>query len=289
MVKHNRTTYAEVKQACIDERFFAYNDWRDKLFVPPSFFLVWLFVKLNWSGNAVSWLSGCVTILGGILLTSRNHFLVLLGSLSYILFYYLDYVDGGVARYRKTSGIGGQYTDWIMHVISSVSISSGIFVGAFASTGSYWLVPFGLLYILASILQWDRFSMGWWSICMYRQQHQCKGIACEFTGKDAATSVKHKTRSYFFWKLIRIASTLLFHENYMIFHLPLLAVFAVVVPGHLPDFRIVLTVLGGSMYFLFVIHEIVQISSNRRLDAAYNRLFDIADKPDLPDDHFIRS
>src|SRR3990170_4417554 len=122
--------FAEVKRKCAEGRFFPYDDWRDKLFVPPSIVLVWIFVNLGWSGNAVSWLSGVVTIIGGVLLASSDTFLVVAGACSFMLFYLLDYVDGGVARFRNEGGIEGQYVDWLMHSISALSISLGIFIGA---------------------------------------------------------------------------------------------------------------------------------------------------------------
>lgn len=164
-------TLADVRNKCTEGRFFPYDNWRDKLFVPPSIFLIWVFVNLGWSGNAVSWLSGVVAILGGMLLASNDKLLIVVGAFSYMLFYLLDYVDGGVARFRNEGGIEGQYIDWIMHSISALSISLGIFIGALINTNAVWLLPFGFLLVLSSTLQLDRFSLGWWTICMYRQQN----------------------------------------------------------------------------------------------------------------------
>jgi len=278
----------DVRHKCIEGRFFPYDDWRDKLFVSPSIFLVWIFVNLGWSGNAVSWLSGVVTIFGGMLIATNNKILILIGACSYMLFYLLDYVDGGVARYRNASGIAGQYVDWIMHAASAISISTGIFIGALNDTHMSWIMPFGLLFILTSSLQLDRFSLGWWAICMYRQQNKRDNkLASEICNVFVDDESKKKSKSNF-WRSMKIISTVTFHENYAIFVLPIFAILNILLPSDkFPDFRVVLTVIGGTIYFLHVVHEIVSISSENKIAAAYNKLFHSAEKPNLPADHFF--
>ena len=93
-----KVTYKDVKYKCTEERFFPYDNWRDKLFAPPSIFFVWLFVRLNISGNVVSLISGLVAVFGGVLLSTQNNLLILIGSFCYGAYYLLDYVDGGVSR-----------------------------------------------------------------------------------------------------------------------------------------------------------------------------------------------
>ncbi len=274
----------EVKDKCRTGRFFAYDNWRDKLLVPPSIFFVWLFVNLGWSGNAVSWLSGAVAISGGILLAANDQFLVLIGTCSYIIFYFLDYVDGGVARFKNEGGIEGQYIDWIMHAVSAVALSAGIFVGALNHSGApFWLVPFGILFILASVLQLDRFALGWWAICMYRQQNR----ANDRTGPATEAKTDERDGSLL-WKGIRAVATVLFHENYAIYVWPALAIINIIFAGAgLPDFRLGLTLLGGTVYFANVVREIDLVSRRKKLGWAYNKLFLSVDKPVLPAEHFF--
>ena len=85
-------------------KVFSYDDWRDKIFVPPSIFLTWLFVNLRISANIVS-ISGVFAVTGGIMLTSENKYIALIGSFGYMVYYLLDYVDGGVARYNGNIGV----------------------------------------------------------------------------------------------------------------------------------------------------------------------------------------
>ena len=205
-----------------------------------------------------------------------------------MLFYLLDYADGGVARYRKEAGIYGQYTDWIMHSISAISISTGIFAGAINQTHDIWLIPLGVLFILASSLQLDRYSLGWWSICMQKQYNTSLNKV-EFEGGFSTESAEVDTKGNRFWLGVKILSNAIFHENYAIFVFPLLALLNLLFPGSaVPDFRVLLVVLGGTVYFSFVVHDILLIGSAKKLDKAYAKLFYSTKRPRLPAEHFFK-
>ena len=148
-----------------DLRFYKYEDFRDKIFLILANPLAYFFYKLRIKADTISLLSGFIAILGGILLTSQNKIIIFLGSLCFPIFYLLDYVDGLVARLNKKSSVGGQYLDLIIHQIVGISISFGIFVGALKGEGEY-MIPFGILSLIASSFFLSRFSIGWFSIIM---------------------------------------------------------------------------------------------------------------------------
>ena len=156
-------TIDEIKKKCSDERYFAYDSLQDRLFVPVAMYLVWLFVRIGVSGNAVSWLSALAAVLGAFLLTSSDSSVVLIGSFGYILWCLLDYVDGAVARFNGKGSVAGQYIDWIMHVIAHIAIIAGIAIGAMNSVGP-WIYPFAILGIVAAGLAYAKFSMAWFTI-----------------------------------------------------------------------------------------------------------------------------
>ena len=275
----------KVKRKCAEGRFFKYQGFNDSVLVPPSIIFVWLFTNLGMSGNAVSWISGAVAILGGVFLASTDNFLILLGSFSYVLYHILDYADGGVARLRKESGMSGQYIDWIMHVISSVAISSGIFIGALRISEGFWLIPFGILFIVASALQFSFMALGWWSICMYYQQNKVNGNS-QLIKKEYPDA---KKRSWFD-KSIQYSSTILFHVNYAEFLYPLFALLQIYLSQvniSFPDFRIILTIFGGTVYFGHNVNETIKIARYKKLEQAYSKLFNSQQMPDLPADHFF--
>ncbi|MDB4013444.1 CDP-alcohol phosphatidyltransferase family protein [Flavobacteriaceae bacterium] len=275
-----KVTYQQVKDKCTKGRFFAYDSIHDKIFVPPSIFLVWLFLRLGFSGNGVSVLSGFLAIIGGVLIASNDPLFIFIGSFGYMAFYLLDYVDGGVARFNDKSGAGGQYMDWIMHVVSCVSIMTGLFIGAFSNTG-LWLIPFGVLAVVASALSFDRYSFAWFAICMHRQQLTSKG-----TANKPLKEVKNiKKKSLFFRALLKICG-LIFHENYLIFSLPIVAFLNFYIFDFL-DLRVVFIILGGVLYFPIMLYDVWRLASSGIVDVAYNKLFFSKEKPKLPDDHFL--
>lgn len=276
----SRASFAEVRQRCAQGRFFPYDDWRDRLFVPPAIVLVWVFVRVGASGSFVSWLSGAIAVVGGIGLSQTNPMWVFVGSFGYLMFYLLDYVDGGVARYRGEAGMGGQYLDWVIHVIAAVATMAGLAGGALQSAG-FWIFPFCILALIASALTTARFSMGWFAICMERQQRRAKG------GDLAATRPLRIRPLSLPYKLIRRVATMLFHENYAIFLLPALATIHLLAPQGLPDFRTVLVLVGGTVYVYVMVAEVQRLVTERRIDEGYHKLFDTMNQPKLPEDHFF--
>jgi phosphatidylglycerophosphate synthase len=278
-----KLTYQEVRVTCNLGRFFSYDNWRDRLFVPPAIFLVWIFYRLRMSGNLVSYLSGFAALLGGMLLAANDSSLILIGSFGYMLFYFLDYVDGGVARLNKKSGIGGQYVDWVMHVLASVGTACGLAIGAYAVAGNA-MIPFGVLFVVAAALNLDRYSFAWFSICMYRQQRAVKGE--QDLRYDAG--FRPFKRNSLMNRMFNGASILLFHENNAIFLLPLLALLNLYIEKPILDFRVWLTVLGSVIFLPATLIDIWELAENGRIDQSYEELFSDSHVPVLPEEHFFQ-
>jgi len=272
--------YKDVKNKCTEGRFFSYDDWRDKLFVPPSIILVWVFLNLRLSGNFVSILSGLLAIFCGVLIATNDPILILTGSFGYVVFYLLDYVDGGVARFNGSAGIGGQYVDWIMHNIVTIGMTTGIFIGSLHTTDS-WIIPLGILCVVSSALTYDKYSFAWFAISMYYQQNKSKGK------HEEKIEIKNNTlKSNIFVKIIRGLSLLIFHENYTIITYPVLAIFNIYFSEYI-DFRVIIVIWGALIYFPFNIWDIIRISKSKIIDNMYNKTFLKEDLPDLPNDHFF--
>lgn len=274
-------SFKEVRDRCREGRFFSYDGINDRIYSTISVFLVWFFVRIGWSGNAVSVLSGVVAMIGATMIASGNKILVVIGSLGYMLFYLLDYVDGGVARFRGSAGIGGQYIDWAMHVVSAVGFATGILVGAISVAGS-WIIPLGVLTVVASALALDRYALGWFAICMHYQQQQVKNIENIRLKENGIVSPPS-----LFFIIFRKIAILLFHENFTIYLLPVLAItqFFYSIQGY--DFRVILIIAGGLIYFPVVLYDLIRLAKQGYIDKAYNNLFHDKLIPKLPQDHFF--
>lgn len=274
-------SFKEVKNRCREGRYFSYEGINDKIYSPISVFLVWIFVRLGCSGNTVSVFSGVVAMIGATLMASGNPIYIVIGSFGYILFYLLDYVDGGVARFNGSTGIGGQYVDWSIHVIASVSYATGILVGALAVTG-YWILPFGILTVVASALTLDRYALGWFAICMYRQQKQTLKSEPQ---KLIVNDTLEKPGIIF--RICRKGVIFIFHENYIIYLLPALAIAQFFTSIEVVDFRVILILIGGLFYFPVIMIDIIRLAKRGYIDKAYNKLFYENETPELPEDHFF--
>ena len=278
----SKITIDEVRNRCADGRFYAYDCWRDRLFVPASIWLVWFFVRAGWSGNLVSILSGGFAIIGGFLMASSDKLTVIAGSLGYLIFYLLDYVDGGVARINQKTGIGGQYVDLIMHLVVAVATMAGIFAGAIISTGS-WIIPFGVGAMVASALALGNYSCAWFAICMLYQQKRASGNVI------FESSYSYQLRKRFmFYELARKFVLAIFHENYAIFLLPILAITQFFLPLAFPDFRVILILIGGTIDLPIMILELWLMAEEGRVDNMYKKLFCENQPPNLPQDHFFK-
>jgi phosphatidylglycerophosphate synthase len=278
-------TIAEIKKKCIEERYFAYSSLQDRLFVPVAMYLVWLFVRIGVSGNAVSWMSALVAILGGFLLTSSYSSVVLVGSFGYALWFLLDYVDGAVARFNNTGSVAGQYVDWIMHVIAHIAIIAGIAVGAMHSVGA-WIYPFAILSIVAAGLASAKFSMAWFAICMEQQQRRA-------SGRDVQTRAKIEMlpasgRFWFWFGYIRRLTVMIFHENWLSFTLPFLATAQFFQVFGAIDLRVVFTIVAGGLYFPVQVLEIHRLVITNRIQKGYSDFVSPNHIPDLPNDHFFK-
>ena len=274
-------SFKEVRDKCKEGRFFSYEGINDKIYSPVSVFLVWVFVRLGWSGNAVSVLSGIVAMAGAVLMATGNALLVVIGSFGYMLYYLLDYVDGGVARFRGSAGIGGQYVDWAMHVVSAVGFATGILAGAISVTGS-WIIPFGVLTVVASALALDRYALGWFAICMHYQQQLVKNK--ENLKLEVETILSEPSLLF---RICRKITALIFHENSAIYLLPVLAIGQFFFPIEGYDFRVILIIAGGVIYFPVVLYDLVRMAKQGYIDKAYNNLFHDKSLPNLPNDHFF--
>jgi len=87
---------------------------------------------------------------------------------------------------------------------------------------------------------------------------------------------------------IRRLTILIFHENWLIYTLPLLAIAQFFQIFGTTDLRVVFTILAGSLYFPIQVLEIHRLVITKRIQRGYSELFSPDHIPDLPNDHFFK-
>ena len=145
-----------------------------------------------------------------------------------------------------------------------------------------WLLPFVIMGIIASVLSFGKFSMGWFAICMEQQQLISKNA--KIIQKDFAVSSRSEIKIIF---IARKITTLFFHENYLIFLIPTVALFYYFEFTYSFDLRIVFTIMAAVLFLPVQIIDIIKIADSGKIEKSYNSLFVSYDQPNLPDDHFF--
>lgn len=275
-------TLDEIRLKCRDGRFFEYSGYHDRFFVPIAIYVIWISLRLKLSGNQISWISGLVALMGAIMLTSENKLVIFFGSFGYLIWYLLDYVDGAVSRINGLGSVSGQFIDWMMHVFSHVGIITGIAIGALIVSGT-WIIPFAILAILAACLNLSTISMAWFSICMEQQQRRASNKSIHYESEP-----KLRLFNWFRLKKIRGFTIFVFHENYLIFWLPIASLIHLSGLFGSIDLRVLFVILAGLFYFPIQCLEIYRLIYEKRIERGYFLMFSSDSLPRLPQDHFFK-
>lgn len=113
-----------------------------------SIYLTWIFIRLPFSPNQIT-IAGTTVYLIGASLFLKNNIQWQLGGVGLIIFsFFLDAVDGEVARYRKMTaggGVGGAYVEPVSHDVQYAFVFLPIGIGAVLATGNLWPLVAGFV------------------------------------------------------------------------------------------------------------------------------------------------
>jgi phosphatidylglycerophosphate synthase len=96
-----------------------------------SFYPTTLFLNLGISANQATWISIVVLILGCSLLAVGEHMSAIVGALLVNCWFILDYVDGDIARYVKSSSAYGDFIDMLGHYIAGGLLFFAVGLGSY--------------------------------------------------------------------------------------------------------------------------------------------------------------
>lgn len=106
----------------------------------PSFYLTWVFLRLNISANQATYICLVIGLGSCIFLALGSYTLKLAGSLLASLYLLLDCVDGNIARSTKSSSPYGKFIDASASYVISSFLFMSIGLGVFTNTGSSFLL-----------------------------------------------------------------------------------------------------------------------------------------------------
>ena len=102
---------------------------------PSAIYGTWLAVRLGFSAHQVT-LAALVASLGGAAaIGTGTRWGFLIGVVLLHLGFWLDHVDGQVARWHKTASLDGVYHDYLMHHLVNMSLGFALGYGLAARSG----------------------------------------------------------------------------------------------------------------------------------------------------------
>ena len=123
--------------------------------------------------------------------------------------------------------------------------------------------------------------MAWFAICMEIQQNKPKSRKLEVFCNEREKS----GRFYFFYRAL---STLIFHENYLVFSLLILTILNLLLGEFYIPISIIFVFFGATIYFPVMVIEIHSLAKSQYINTAHNNLLDKKRQHDLPNEHFFK-
>lgn len=190
-------TIKELRDIC--QRSEGSPDWRSqslegRLNRVISIYFTWVFIRLPFSPNQITAFGTAVYLAGAAMFAFNSYKLNFVGVALIIISFWLDAVDGELARYRKLTtggGVGGVYTEPVSHDIQYGFVFLPIAYGAYLHVGAAWPLVAGFLATSAKLMfrllefrynTLDRF----WSA----QKGETYGLA-KVTGQRSPATVKY--------------------------------------------------------------------------------------------------
>ena len=117
-----------------------------------------------------------------------------------------------------------------------------------------------------------------------QQQRRARGLVLDIEEKLEIIP----DSSWLWFEYVRRLTVIIFHENFLIFTLPVMAALQLSQVLGFIDLRVVFTVLAGVLYFPVQVLEIHRLAVTKRIQRGYSELFSSDHIPDLPNDHFFK-
>lgn len=96
---------------------------------PSAIYGTWLAVRFGISANAITSLSLIAGLAGAAMIGSGSRTAFIAGVIGLIVSYWLDHVDGQVARWRGTASLSGVYFDYLLHYALNLAVGFAIGFG----------------------------------------------------------------------------------------------------------------------------------------------------------------
>src|SRR3954464_7679620 len=129
-------TLAELRSTAQKNRHREIGNWLARRWARPSaIYGTWLAVRLGLSAHQVTVAALASSLAGAVAIGTGTRWGFLLGAVLAHLGFWLDHVDGQVARWHRTTSLDGVYHDYLMHHLVNLSLGFALGYGLAAQTG----------------------------------------------------------------------------------------------------------------------------------------------------------
>jgi hypothetical protein len=136
MSGHSRPTLAELRLKVHKDRHREIGNWLARRVVrPAAVYGTWLAVRLGLSAHQVTLLALASNLAAALALMTGSRGGFVAGVALAHLAFWLDRVDGQVARWRRTASLDGVYFDYLMHHAANLALGFALGYGLAAASG----------------------------------------------------------------------------------------------------------------------------------------------------------
>jgi phosphatidylglycerophosphate synthase len=129
-------TIAELQARVQKDRHDEIGNWLARRVARPSaVYGCWLAIRLGLSAHQVTVAALVSSLAGAVAIGTGNRGLFILGVALAHLGFWLDHVDGQVARWRNTVSLDGVYLDYLMHHAANLALGFALGYGLAMRTG----------------------------------------------------------------------------------------------------------------------------------------------------------
>jgi len=138
-----RPNLAELRTRVQKERHHEIGNWLARRFArPTAVYGCWLAIRLGLSAHQVTLAALLANLGAAVAIGTGERTFFIVGVILVHLAFWLDHVDGQVARWRKTVSLDGVYFDYVMHYAGNLALGFSLGYGLAAQSGSIlWTVP----------------------------------------------------------------------------------------------------------------------------------------------------
>jgi CDP-alcohol phosphatidyltransferase len=135
-MSRSRPTIVELRAHVQKDRHREIGNWLARRIARPSaIYGCWLAIRLGLSAHQVTLAAICSSLGAAVAIGTGDPLLFVVGVLLAQLGFWLDHIDGQVARWRETVSLDGVYLDYLMHHAANLALGFALGYGLAARSG----------------------------------------------------------------------------------------------------------------------------------------------------------